>query len=247
MQKFLRSPTKLLNIQRVMSSESTTSAVPRSPSDVLNFWFNNGWNTSKLSEESFLNERMGLWFGMGQSPEDTANNDAKCMPYVDLIHAAGSNKLSNEKEWQTADGLYAQMILCDQFTRNCFRGTSEAFQYDHIGVEFVKKIYNEKYYLSYDCVTPFIFLVTPGQHSEHIKDHEMNLELVNYMNEKYPGGMASYLSKHVEVHKAVIERFGRYPHRNSALGRDNTPEEAEWLADIDSLPSWARSQQLIKK
>ena len=43
-------------------------------------------------------------------------------------------------------------------------------------------------------------------------------------------------------HTDVVERFGRYPHRNRAMGREDTAEEAEWLADWENLPGWARSQ-----
>jgi uncharacterized protein (DUF924 family) len=48
-------------------------------------------------------------------------------------------------------------------------------------------------------------------------------------------------------HKDVIDRFGRYPHRNQALGREHSAEEAAWLADYENMPAWAKSQQMTSK
>lgn len=58
---------------------------------------------------------------------------------------------------------------------------------------------------------------------------------------------AKYLASNVEEHAAVVERFGRYPHRNAALGRESTPEEQAWLDDVDNLPGWAKSQLASSK
>jgi len=97
-------------------------------------------------------------------------------------------------------------------------------------------------YESYESAE-FTFLTTPGQHSEELADHEMNMTLCDYIDGK--AGMASQagmLRKSCGDHKALIDRFGRYPHRNPALGRENTPEEAAWIADYDNLPQFAKSQ-----
>lgn len=76
-----------------------------------------------------------------------------------------------------------------------------------------------------------------------LADHDLGLELLEYVkaSEEQDAGIAKGMATSVEEHRDVIVRFGRYPHRNAALGRESTPEEEEWLASPD-LPGFARSQ-----
>jgi hypothetical protein len=88
------------------------------------------------------------------------------------------------------------------------------------------------------------FLLMPGQHSEDAHDHAVNDEILRVMCDRFgPEHQGYKTSKHYQdQHADVIRRFGRYPHRNSALGRESTPEERAWLAGYDKLPEWAKSQ-----
>jgi uncharacterized protein (DUF924 family) len=86
------------------------------------------------------------------------------------------------------------------------------------------------------------FLYTPLMHSESAADHARALKLFGSLVDAFPAlGVAKYALNFEKEHAAVVERFGRYPHRNAAKGRTTTAEEAEWLASPD-LPSWAKSQ-----
>jgi uncharacterized protein (DUF924 family) len=217
------------------------------PMNVLDFWFGEGaWDTEKMND---MSPRMPLWFGMNGttyhpiSVEEKNANDATCLIYADLIRSSGRGELMDKKEWITPSGLYAQMLLTDQICRNAFRGTSEAFATDDHAMKLARIIFTKNYYKDYNTFTPFIFLVTPGQHSEDIADHELNSSLTEYFLNKFPDDVApKTILKHCEDHTNVVKRFGRYPHRNILKNRESTPEEEAWLADTDNLPSWAKSQ-----
>lgn len=72
----------------------------------------------------------------------------------------------------------------------------------------------------------------------------MNVVLCKYLIEEVPGGeqMGKMLLDSCTHHKSIVDKFGRYPHRNLALNRATTSEEKAWLADYDSLPAFAKSQ-----
>lgn len=132
-------------------------------------------------------------------------------------------------DWNnSADGCLALCLLLDQFPRNMFRGTPEAFATDK------KALVVAKYALAkgFDQVlTPQKrrFLYLPFEHSENLNDQRQCVELFEKMKKDDPLGH-EYALKHFEV----IEKFGRYPHRNEILGRMNTPEEDIYLAQNDS-------------
>jgi uncharacterized protein (DUF924 family) len=81
-------------------------------------------------------------------------------------------------------------------------------------------------------------------HSESPPDHEAAMNLIAYANSNTPElkNVWDSLEKFELGHKEVVDKFGRYPHRNKAHGRQSTPEEQAWLADVDNLPGWAKTQ-----
>jgi uncharacterized protein (DUF924 family) len=150
---------------------------------------------------------------------------------------------------KTVDGLTAQMILCDQICRNIFRGDAEAFEYCEISEGIARNLANflldggpsssvsGEVYPPYMCI-----IVLTLMHSEDLADHELSLKVLNHASRTSPH-LAPWWDKQIPFeieHKEVVERFGRYPHRNKAKGRESTPEELEWLADVDNLPRWAK-------
>ena len=128
-------------------------------------------------------------------------------------------------DWrQDADGCLALCLLLDQFPRNMFRGTKQAFATD------AKALVISKYALSkgFDQVLAPVkrrFLYLPFEHSENLNDQRKCVELFEKMTKDDPLGY-EYALKHLKV----IEQYGRFPHRNKILGRMNTPEEEEYLA-----------------
>ena len=120
---------------------------------------------------------------------------------------------------QTPDGALALLILLDQFPRNVFRDTGHAFATDPLALSLAREAVARGHH---DAVDPALrnFLLLPFEHSERLEDQDRYMELVagNADSEKWG-----------RVHRDIIVRFGRFPHRNAALGRETTPEEQAFL------------------
>lgn len=125
-------------------------------------------------------------------------------------------------EWRAGPrGRLAEIIVLDQFSRNIFRGSPLSFAFDALALALSQEAVSTG---ADKALIPVErnFLYMPFMHSESMKIHEVAVEL--FRN----GGAEGALDYELK-HKAIIERFGRYPHRNSILGRESTPEEIEFL------------------
>jgi len=132
-------------------------------------------------------------------------------------------------EWQnSADGALALIILLDQMPRNMFRGTPKAFASDKKALIIAKLAISK----GLDQVLPvqkrrFVYL--PYEHSENLGDQAKCVKLFEKIKDEDKLGH-DYALRHLKV----IEEYGRFPHRNEILGRENTPEEQEYLARPDA-------------
>jgi uncharacterized protein (DUF924 family) len=116
------------------------------------------------------------------------------------------------------EGRLAEIIVLDQFSRNMFRDTAAAFATDAMSLALAQEaVRNGDDKKVDDVKRPFIYM--PYMHSESAKIHEQAIAL-------FTG--SGNLGYEVE-HKAIIDRFGRYPHRNDILGRPSTTEENDWM------------------
>ncbi|MDE1462650.1 DUF924 family protein [Spartinivicinus poritis] len=119
------------------------------------------------------------------------------------------------------EGRLAEVIIVDQFSRNIFRNKPEAFHWDPMAIVLAQ----EAVLLQWDTRLPTqqrAFLYMPYMHSESLVIHEQAVKLFSQ------SGLESNLTFELE-HKVIIERFGRYPHRNQIVGRQSTPEELAFL------------------
>jgi uncharacterized protein (DUF924 family) len=130
-------------------------------------------------------------------------------------------------EWRSEPlGRLAEIIVIDQFSRNIFRNRAEAFAYDSLALALAQ----EAVRLQVDsemAPTQRAFLYMPYMHSESAHIHELAVELFS----------ARGLEKNYQFelkHKAIIDRFGRYPHRNAILGRQSSDEELAFLSQPGS-------------
>ena len=124
--------------------------------------------------------------------------------------------------WRTsAKGRLAEIIVLDQFSRNIYRDTPQAFAQDPAALVLAQEAVSRDAHkeLSAD---ERIFLLLPYMHSESAKIHIAAEQL---FREFTPASNYDFELRH----KAIIDRFGRYPHRNKTLGRTSTPEEIEFL------------------
>lgn len=129
--------------------------------------------------------------------------------------------------WRSsAAGRLAEIIVLDQFSRNLYRGDARAFATDSLALALAQ----EAVRVEADREIPIerrSFLYMPYMHSESLVVHGQALVLFDQ-----PG--LEYNLDYERKHLAIIERFGRYPHRNAVLGRQSTPEEAAFLKEPGS-------------
>lgn len=124
----------------------------------------------------------------------------------------------------TADGALALCITLDQFPRNLFRDSANAFASDEKALRVAKAAIAN----FYDQVLSPLrrrFLYLPFEHSEALEDQRTSVALFATLKDEDPVGYEYALR-----HQDVIERFGRFPHRNAVLGRVSTADEALYLA-----------------
>lgn len=127
---------------------------------------------------------------------------------------------------QTLRGRLAEIIVLDQFSRNMFRHDSQAFRFDPLAVILSQEACQDKNFSSLSSAEQS-FILMPLMHSESSLIHELAVK------EFGRPGLENNLEYEFK-HKAIIDRFGRYPHRNKILGRESTPEEVEFLKGPDS-------------
>jgi uncharacterized protein (DUF924 family) len=161
---------------------------------------------------------LAYWFGL--DPEDWWRSDAT----VDEEIRKRFLKLWAEKR-QLPVGAFlddpltalAAVILFDQFPRNMFRGEAEQFATDHLALGIASAAVNRGFDDSLKSEERS-FLYMPFEHSESLADQQRSLQLFTALGDDYLLGFA-------KKHHDVIERFGRFPHRNAMLGRAPRPAE----------------------
>jgi uncharacterized protein (DUF924 family) len=175
------------------------------PQDVLHFWFDEA-----TPEQHFEN--------------DAAFDAEISARFCETHRAAARGELAAWRD--TPEGRLAEIVVLDQFSRNLFRDDARAFAADGMALVLAQ----EAIRAGVDRTTPvarFTFLYLPFMHSESRAIHVEAERLF-----RYPGLEDNY--KFELKHKAIIDRFGRYPHRNQVLGRASTPEELAFLGQPDS-------------
>ena len=131
---------------------------------------------------------------------------------------AATGQLDAWKE--TAEGSLALILLLDQFSRNIYRGSYIAFQSDAWARHAANNAIAWNFDAEFDADLR-VFFYLPYMHSERLSDQDYCLEVFR--------ANAPDFVKWAEDHREIIARFGRFPHRNQALGRETTPEEQAFL------------------
>ncbi|XOV87887.1 MAG: DUF924 family protein [Pseudomonadota bacterium] len=136
-------------------------------------------------------------------------------------------------DWQdSASGSLALVILLDQFSRNLYRGTADAFASDAHAREVTRAAIANGQHLTLSYIGR-IFLYHPFHHSEEIADQDACVALYEALlaaaEPAWHEQLQGFLDYALE-HREVVRQFGRFPHRNAVLGRDSTPGEIAYLA-----------------
>jgi uncharacterized protein (DUF924 family) len=187
------------------------------PEKILDFWFGR-------EDEPGYGEFREVWFR--KDPEfDRMIRDR----FEDLHEAAATGGLDGWKE--EARSCLALVILLDQFPRNMYRGDPKGYATDRKAQETAGYAVDR----ALDRELPAfqrMFLYMPFMHSEELEQQRRSVELFRGLGGEGEADPTSYAVQHMEI----IERFGRFPHRNEILGRQTTPEEAEFLNQPGSSP-----------
>ena len=141
------------------------------------------------------------------------------------VEAAKQGKLASWEEHPRS--ALALILLLDQFGRSIHRGSAEAFAGDDIALKVALVIISNGWdkHMS-DTERMFVYL--PLEHSEDPSMMRLSLKKMDELESK---AAYEFAVKHAEI----LKRFGRYPHRNAVLGRENTPEEDEYLKEADTF------------
>ena len=175
--------------------------------ELLQFWFD------PSLDEAQRNQR---WFG-----KDPAFDAAIRRRFLALHEEGAAGRLG---AWAGAPReCLALVILLDQFPRNMFRGEARAFATDAAARAAARSLLPRAAELPAD---ERLFAYLPFEHSETLDDQRLACELC--------APLGAELLRYAQRHREIIERFGRFPHRNAILGRASTPEEVEFLKEPGS-------------
>ncbi len=167
--------------------------------DVLSFWFDElsfeDWFAKSSQHDEYIAQRFASTHKMVAEQDIPARLDNAAM-------------------------ALAAVVVLDQFSRQLFRGTKQAFAYDALALQYADKAITADLHLEMD-IDRQRFLYMPFMHSEDLATQARSVELFRSIG--HP--------EHAEMHADIIKRFGRYPHRNAVLEREDTEAEREYLID----------------
>ena len=173
--------------------------------NVLDFWFKELTPKQHFAKDAALDDTIRTRFGA------TLEAAAKCELFA----------------WRaTAEGRLAEVLVLDQFSRNVYRDTPRAFAQDALALALAQELVASGQDRSLPTAQR-IFAYMPYMHSESALVHTQTVALFAQP------GMENNLDFELR-HKAIIDRFGRYPHRNAVLGRNSTAEELVFLSEPGS-------------
>jgi uncharacterized protein (DUF924 family) len=188
-------------MNRVGTPLSDSAAEPAWVGEVLRYWF------EELTET--------LWFNASRAVDDQIHER-----FLELHDELAAGRILAVT---TPRGLLSAVIVLDQFSRNLFRGTPRAYAADPLARRLASTAINQGY--DRDMTIPqkqFFYL--PFQHSEDPQDQVRSLALFEKLgNESW--------TRYALAHKSIIDRFGRFPHRNEILGRQSSAEELAALEE----------------
>lgn len=186
------------------------------PEDVLDFWFGSAGSPEREGDRE-------LWWSVG-----TAFDEEVRRRFLGLHEAAAAGGLGG---WRgSPEGALALVLALDQFPRNMFRGTPRAYATDARALAAAEAALAR----GFDRALPFTmakFFYLPLMHCEEVELQRRCVALFEPHRDA-PAGEKSLES--ARRHLEIVERFGRFPHRNAVLGRSSTAEEVDFLTEPNS-------------
>jgi uncharacterized protein (DUF924 family) len=183
---------------------------------VLDFWFGD-----QEPPEQHYQKR---WFTGG---EETDRQIAE--RFSELHRRAVEGELN---AWlEHPQGRLALIVLVDQFSRNLYRGRADAFAWDSLSLAWSQQAIDNGH-LTMLGMSGRMFCLMPLMHAESLSCHQVLQDHINQLHQDFPGAkkLLNGFSDAADQHRAIIEQFGRYPHRNAIMDRPSTPEEQTYLS-----------------
>lgn len=203
-----------------MSSGSMVETID----SILTFWFGHGVTAREISDE-----RQAVWFGKN----DDVDLEIRTR-FEPATRAVFDGRLDHWRE--TPRGMLASIICCDQFPRNMYRGRAESFAFDTAALAMAEEMVAAGTHLELQPIQR-VFAYLPFEHSEDLAMQDKSMELFGALAEQADPEDREMFGINLDFarrHWEIIERFGRFPHRNAILGRESTDEEAEFLTQPGS-------------
>ncbi len=179
---------------------------------ILNFWFGEPGTSNYAQYKDF-------WF------QSTPEFDAQIRTQFESIYKRAMKGELNVFS-ETPEGSLALVILLDQFPRNMYRGTPQAFSSDEKALTIANIAVKKKFDQNLSPIQR-IFLYLPYEHSENMENQEQSVKLFEKLGDELA-------LKYAIEHRNVITQFGRFPHRNAILGRASTSEEIKFFQEATS-------------
>lgn len=194
------------------------------PVTIHDFWFG-----SHADDANVARAQSRLWWTKHVRTDEIIRERFE----ADLRRAA-KGELDTWRE--TPQGRLALILLTDQFPRNMYRNTPQAFAFDHLARAWSNEGLQERVHQDLRPIER-VFFYLPLEHSESMEDQERAVllfqELVESVGSEQKSDFKGFLDFAIR-HRDVVARFGRFPHRNAILGRSSTPEELAFLAQPGS-------------
>ena len=173
--------------------------------EILDFWFN-----ELKPEQQFI--------------KDKQVDETMVKRFTHILQAASCCELYHWRK--TAEGRLAEIIILDQFSRNIYRGKPQSFSQDPLALVLAQELISHN--IDKECpIEQRRFIYMPFMHSESALIHDTAVDLFSI------AGLEDAL-KYELLHKKIIDRFNRYPHRNEILGRKSTEKEETFLLEPNS-------------
>ncbi len=194
-------------------------------SDILSYWFG---SLDTVHNGDIEQETISRWFAGGSEVDQQIQAQ-----FEDDLQRAAAGEYAGWTD--TPDTMLALIIALDQFSRNIHRGTPQAFAYDDKALEHALDAID----VGHDReVAPIarVFFYMPLEHAEQLGHQQRCVALMEELIDQAPDGQQELFEEFADYarqHHDVIERFGRFPHRNELLGRDSTEEELAYLESTD--------------